>query len=110
MKSYSFLSIFLFCTCVSSYRGQAHTYTNSYTYLFAKGNKLYFTFLVFLFFLGLACAENWLRDRQEAPNKRTETVRRRVTDLTASTPFAKPPVCKKKRKRKDQLGHPITSN
>jgi hypothetical protein len=56
--------------------------------------------LVFLFFLGLACAENWLRDRQEAPNKRTETVRRRVTDLTASTPFAKPPVCKKRKSKR----------
>ena len=44
------------------------------------------------------------RHAQEAQNMKTVTVRRHVTDLTASTPFAKPPV----RKMKDQLGD--TSN
>ena len=82
--------------CVSSFRGYSVP---------KKGNNLFLfiviIFILFFFFILCAAAD---RHAQEAQNMKTVTVRRHVTDLTASTPFAKPPVSK----MKDQLGD--TSN
>ncbi|EFX83446.1 hypothetical protein DAPPUDRAFT_195155 [Daphnia pulex] len=81
-----------------------YTHTNCYTLSLPKEiSCVFYLFGLSSFWVWCVRKIGW--DRQEAPNKRTETVRRRVTDLTASTPFAKPPVCKNKIKPTGTSNH-----